>query len=163
MTHLEEVLVPLITRREKLKLTLSPISSGRRMGKMNVEGFLRNLLAPTAAALLAIESRAFALDGYYIGNWATNVEACNGSGKQTKLILKETDLLTPELHCKMLGLRQDDKTGTTFMASCSDSNTKWNDEITVKADRFSLKLKLKSEGQNKLFVRCSSEKPQSVR
>jgi hypothetical protein len=126
------------------------------MSKMRVVACPRSLLAPLAAALLIISSRAFALDGYYIGQWATNAEACNGRGKEARLILKETDLLTPELHCKMLGLRQDDETGTTFMASCNDRNTKWNDEITVKADQTELNLALKSDGQRRRYVRCQS-------
>jgi hypothetical protein len=130
---------------------------------MKVASYLKKLLAPTTLAFLVIESPAFAMDGYYIGQWAANAAACNGSGKQSRLILSDTQLLTPEFHCKKLGLRQDDETGTTFMASCSDNNTKWNDELTVKADRSSLTLKLKSEGQSKLFVRCASEKPQAVR
>lgn len=121
---------------------------------MKVATSLKKLLAPTTLAFFVVESPTFALDGYYIGQWAINAEACNGTGKQSRLILKETDLLTPELHCKMLGLRQDDEAGTTFMASCNDTNTRWNDELTVKASRTELSLTLKSDGQKKQFVRC---------
>lgn len=100
-------------------------------------------------------SEAFALDGYYMGQWAPDKEACDTVGSQNRLVLEQTDLKFPQLHCKLMGLRQDDESGTIFMASCNDASTSWNDEIALKANKTRLSLEMKSDGQRRQFLRCS--------
>ena len=106
------------------------------------------------AFILATNHNALGLDGYYMGQWASDQNACEAKASPNRVVLQQTDLLTPQFHCKMIGMRQDDVNGTTFMANCNDPTTKWNDEVTVKADRTNLFLMLKSDGQQKRFIRC---------
>jgi hypothetical protein len=107
-----------------------------------------------AVVVFSGKTRALALDGYYMGQWATDIEACGSKASPNRLILEQTDLRTPQLHCKLLGLRQDDESGTTFVAHCSDTITNWNDEITVKANIARLQLKLRTDGLELQLVRC---------
>jgi hypothetical protein len=107
-----------------------------------------------AVVVLSGKTEALALDGYYMGQWAPDKEACGSKASPNRLILEQTDLRTPQLHCKLLGLRQDDESGTTFVAHCSDTITNWNDEITVKANIARLQLKLRTDGLELQLVRC---------
>jgi len=109
-----------------------------------------------AALVLAANCDAIGLDGYYMGQWASDQNACAAKVSPDRVILQQTNLLTPQFHCKLIGMRQDDASGTTFMANCNDPTTKWNDEVTVKADRTNLILKLKSDSQQKHFIRCDT-------
>ena len=109
-----------------------------------------------ATLILAANSDAIGLDGYYMGQWASDQNACQANVSPDRVILQQTDLLTPQFHCKLIGMPQDDASGTTFMANCNDATTKWNDEVTVKANSSNLSLKLKSDGQQKQFIRCNT-------
>jgi hypothetical protein len=108
------------------------------------------------AIALGSATEALSLDGYYLGLWAADEEACESKDRPDRLLLEATDLFSTQLHCKFLGVRQDDETGTTYMASCKDTTTNWNDEITVKADRIKLVLKLRSENRERQLIRCKA-------
>ena len=108
-----------------------------------------------AAFILTTNHNALGLDGYYMGQWASDQNACEAKASPDRVILQQTDVLTPQFHCKLLGIRADDVSGTTFMANCNDPTTKWNDEVTMRADRTNLILKLKSDGQQKQYIRCN--------
>lgn len=108
-----------------------------------------------AALILATNHNALGLDGYYMGQWASDQNACEAKASPDRVILQQTDVLTPQFHCKLLGIRADDASGTTFMANCNDPTTRWNDEVTMRADKTNLILKLKSDGQQKQFIRCN--------
>lgn len=97
---------------------------------------------------------AFAVDGRYMGVWATDKQACGAKSSPEKWLLQQTELQTSEFRWRLLGLRQDDRSGVTFMASCQDASTKWNDEIALSAGETELFLTLKSDGQKRQFVRC---------
>ena len=97
---------------------------------------------------------AHAVDGRYMGVWATEKEVCAEKSSPEKWLLQQTELQTPQFHCRLLGVRQDDQSGVIFMASCHDSSTKWNDEIALRASEAELFLTLKSDGQRRQFVRC---------
>jgi hypothetical protein len=115
------------------------------------------LIVKFAASIVVLSPvSSLAADGYYMGLWATDKEACSAKGSPNRLLLQQTDLRTPQFQCKLLGLRQDDESGMVFKASCSDPSTKWNDEIAVKANATELTLMLKSDGQRRRYVRCSS-------
>jgi hypothetical protein len=108
-----------------------------------------------AVIVLSGKPDALALDGYYMGQWAADKQACDAKASANKIILQQTDLLTPQLRCKLMGLRQDDGSGTTFVAHCSDMTTTWNDEITMKADSTQLVLRLRTDGREMRLVRCN--------
>jgi hypothetical protein len=108
-----------------------------------------------AALILTTNHNALGLDGYYMGQWASDQNACEAKASPDRVILLQTDVLTPQFHCKLLGIRADDASGTTFMANCNDPTTRWNDEVTMRADKTNLILKLKSDGQQKQFIRCN--------
>jgi hypothetical protein len=112
------------------------------------------------AFALGSATEVLALEGYYLGLWAAHAGTCKSTGSPDRLLLEPTNLLSPQLQCKFLGVRQDDETGTTFMARCNDSTIQWNDEVTVKADSIKLSLKLRSEGRERQLVRCKA-RPQS--
>jgi hypothetical protein len=110
---------------------------------------------PLANAVTLTELDAsLAIDRSYSGRWATIKEACVIENDPNRLILQQTKLVNPQLHCKLMGLRQDDGSGMTFMTNCNDATTTWNDEIAAKANGTTLLLKLKTGGQEMQFVGC---------
>ncbi len=148
-------------------ITLTPSclveSSGTEMmlpitARKTAPGWLATSLV--AALTLGRATEARALEGYYLGLWAASEVACKSTDSPDRLLFQATNLLSPQLQCKFLGVRQDDESGTTFMARCSDTTTQWNDEVTIKADSSTLSLKLRSEGRERRLLRCKANAAQ---
>lgn len=120
----------------------------------NLAAFAGMISASCLLLILFAAGPARAIDGRYMGVWATDKEACGAKSSPERWLLQQTELLSPQFRCKLLGLRQDDQSGMTFMASCHDASTKWNDEIALSASQAEMFVTLKSDGQKRQFVRC---------
>lgn len=120
----------------------------------NLSAFTGRISASFLLLTLFAAVPSLAIDGRYMGVWATDKEACGATSSPERWLLQQTELLSPQFRCKLLGLRQDDQSGMTFMASCHDASTKWNDEIALSAGQTELFLTLKSDGEKRQFVRC---------
>jgi hypothetical protein len=130
---------------------------------MRIAAYRLRPIMLAAVVIISEKPPALALDGYYMGQWATDKEACDAKASPNRIIFLQSDLLAPLLHCKLMGVRQDDETGTTFVAHCNDTTAKWNDEITVKASITRLTLKLRTDGRELHLLRCIPPATKQIR
>ncbi len=89
-----------------------------------------------------------------MGVWASDPISCKDKRSPQRIELSQFEILSPSFRCKLLGLREQDKTSFTFMAACNDQSVSWHDEIRIQPDTEKLLMKMKSDGKEITFQRC---------
>ena len=97
---------------------------------------------------------AQAATGYYMGGWASDLAYCKDRQSPQRIEVSQFEIVSASFHCKLLGLREQDKISFTFMAACNDQNVRWNDEIKIQPEDEKLLIRMKSDGKDMTFKRC---------